>query len=156
MSKSRHARFFVLAVIACALLTLGYVFLIRPSLLVLPDKNEVESATAIIDESEINHLPLFEVEPDYIPRILDELQPAKRDWIMPPPWVVLGRLTLKCKGGKIIVVDLYKTYQPEGAFSLRIDGDDSSSLVSNCFRGGNDDRIEALIKEAYQASKHHN
>jgi hypothetical protein len=123
--------------------------LIRPSLLALPDISEVESAEAVL----FDDLPLFEVDPDYTSRILDELQPARIDWST-AAWVVLGRINLKCKGGKSVVISLYKTYQPEGAFSLRIDGKDSS-LMLNHFRGGNDDRIEAVIREAYQASKRH-
>src|SRR5438093_1135936 len=150
MMKIRPLGYSVLAVIA--LLTLGYTSLIRPSLLVLPEKSEVESAKAELFDDD--QLLLFEVDPGNTSRLLDELQPAKRDWA-PADWISLGRIALKCKGGKIVVINLYKTGQPEGAFSIHIDGDHSSSLVSNYFRGGNNDRIEAIIKEAYQASKHH-
>ena len=148
MMKSRRFGYSVFVLVA--LLILGYVCLIRPSLLVLPEKSEVESAKAELFDDQVLR---FEVDPDYTSRILDELQPARRDWST-AAWVWFGRISLKCKGGKIVVVNLYKTYQPEGAFSLRIDHD-SSWLVPNYFRGGNDDRIEALIKESYHASKHH-
>ena len=116
---TKRLRSSVLAVIACAILVLGYICFIRPSFLVLPDKSEVERAKAELFH---NQVPVFEVDSAYTSRILDELQPAKRDWAG-ADWQVLGTITLNCKGGRIVVVDLYKTYQPEGAFSLHIDGE---------------------------------
>ena len=80
------------------------------------------------------------------PTVLKALSPATRDW-SPAKWIMIGELTITCKDGRRMTVDLYSTSDPVGAFSVHPDDRPrNSSFVSNYFRGGTDKSIEDAIK----------
>lgn len=95
----------------------------------------------------------FSVPARDIPAVLGALNSATRDW-SPAKWVGTGQLKIICRNGRKITVDLYRTREKSGAFSVHTDGRPrNSSWISSYFRGGSDTAIERTIKSAYQDSK---
>src|SRR5437660_9481473 len=102
---------------------------------------------------ESNHeVKSFEVKPDYFSGVLEALVPAKRD-LSPLDWETMGRITINCKGGKMLFIDLYRTGEVKGAFALRPERKYSDSIISNYFRGGTEAHIEQVLRQAYVVSK---
>ena len=148
----KHKRlwlFFSLVILGIVGVT--YACLIRPHLLSFPKTSEIESMNGQIIEVNLE-VKSFEVPPTYFSKILEALIPAQRDW-SPADWATLGRITIKCKGSRMLFIDLYRTGEVKGAFSLRPHREYSDSIISNYFRGGTEANIERVLREAYLASK---
>ena len=89
----------------------------------------------------------FRVPAENWESILDALLPAKRD-PHPAKWEGLGELKIKCKGGRSLVVSLFRLSEGAGAFAL---GETWERRVY--FRGGESARLETALEAAYEASQ---
>lgn len=89
----------------------------------------------------------FDVPQEHWESILDALRPAKRDR-SPAKWWGLGRLDIKLKGGRSLVVMLYRTHDGPGAFAA---GGTFAQRVY--YRGGDSEKLEKAFRAAYSASQ---
>jgi len=152
--RNKRLWYFALAVLACGLIALAYMHFIHPNLLTLPRISEIESMHAEIFELD-HEVKSFEVDPSDFSKVLRPLTPARRDWL-PADWASIGRISIRCRDGRPLIINLYRTGQPIGAFSLGTEIRSSDSIVSNYFRGGRDDQIEAVLRQAYWTSTRQN
>ena len=110
----------------------------------LPIPSEVQSMTLRVYEAK--EAESVSVASEDFPTVLNALGPARRDW-SPAKWIGIGEITMTCKDGRKTTVDLYRTSDSIGAFSVHPDDRPrNSSFVSNYFRGGTDNSIEDAIK----------
>jgi hypothetical protein len=129
-----------------ALSALGWLSsLPRPS--PLPAPEEIQSMTARLIEGRdgAGEVQQFQVPPSHFPRLLSALGPSRRDQ-QRIAWVGLGELDIVCNDGRRIAVAVYRTGQPEGAFSVNPGGQPGQQ--SNCYRGGSAEEFEAAVRAA--------
>src|SRR5436305_4837841 len=85
--------------------------------------------------------PEFTVPASHYAAVLKELSPATLD-PHPLTWAVLGYLKFHCRGGRLVVVNLFWTGDAIGAFSIGV-------RPRVYFRGGTDQGIEDALRQAY-------
>lgn len=153
ISKNKRLWLCILIVFVCGI-ALAYMCFIHPHLLSLPRISDIESMHAEIFESD-TEVKSFEVDPSDFSKVLRPLAPARRDWL-PADWASIGRISIRSRDGSHLIINLYRTGKPTGAFSLGTQIASSDSIISNYFRGGRDDQIEAGLRQAYWTSTRQN
>jgi hypothetical protein len=97
----------------------------------------------------VGEVQQFQVPPSHFSRLLSALAPSRRDE-QRIAWVALGALDIVCNDGRIIAVAVYRTSQPEGAFS--VNPDPQPRQWSNYYRGGSAEEFEAAVRNAAAAA----
>jgi hypothetical protein len=131
------------AVVVATLVLLQVLWKERSVPIDLPDAEEVSSMQASLHNSpkSMPDVPLFDVPASHIGQVLAALSPAVRDE-HPAKWQHLGELSLSCKNGRRLRVELFSTSHGSGAFAV----EDPARVYC---RGGSNAAIEQAIRAAY-------